>query len=44
MDFDDPIIWAAFSYGKNRNAVDIGQGTTRTNSHLDFAARFNSSL
>src|SRR4029453_5054140 len=33
MDFDEPIIWAAFSYGKDRNAVDIGQGATRTNSH-----------
>jgi hypothetical protein len=44
MDFDEPIIWAAFSYGKDRNAVDIGQGAKRTNSHLDFAARFNSSL
>jgi hypothetical protein len=38
IDFDEPIIWAAFSYGKN--AVDIAQGTTRTNSHLDFAAHF----
>jgi hypothetical protein len=44
MDFDEPIIWAAFSYGKDRNAVDIGQGAKRTNSHLDFAARCNSSL